>query len=71
MACEKCWSDAFGLMMSGTFESQSEAYRRLLAERVGGNECSPEEVCGVGTTEMHTIHAGANSCACGKMRTEK
>ena len=67
MACEKCWADAYGLMMIGVVESQSEGYRQLLFERVN-NQCSPEDVCGVGTTEMHTIHPDDVECACGKFK---
>lgn len=70
MACEKCWSDAFGLMMSGRFDSQAEAYEKLGSLRVGEHRCSPEEICGVGTTELHTIHYGKTQCACG-LKTNK
>ena len=64
MACEKCWADAYGLMLSGEVESQAEGYRKLLADRVN-NQCTPAQVCGVGTTEMHTIHPDDFECACG------
>lgn len=69
MACEKCWADAFHLSrVMGCFESQSDAYTHLLIERAAaGAMCMPEEICGVGTTEMHTVHVGETKCACGRV----
>jgi len=64
MACEKCWADAYTVSYYGC-ESQANIYQRLLDER-WDKPCTPEEMCGVGTTEMHTIHRGDTQCACGK-----
>jgi len=44
-SCEKCWSDAYRLMMSGGFESQTDAYRHLLSERAN-NPCGNKEQAG-------------------------
>lgn len=32
-ACEKCWQDAYRLMLAGEFETQTDAYMYLLNER--------------------------------------
>lgn len=70
MACEKCWSDAFVIFRYGNHESQSDAYQELLKRVEAGlrKKCTPEEQCGVGTTEMHTISGWETSCACGLKR---
>lgn len=44
-SCEKCWGDAYILMMNGKFESQSEAYTYLVKER-NANPCSIKEQAG-------------------------
>ncbi len=38
-ACEKCWSDAYGLMMCNPEKSQSEHYHDLIKKREN-NPCS-------------------------------
>ncbi len=70
MACEKCWADAYRMLQTGDFDSQSEAYGQLKRSRPFGT-CTPDEICGVGTTEMHTVHGGDTSCACGEVMARR
>lgn len=59
MACEKCWADAYHYP-----GDHSDNYHQLLENRF--RTCTPEEQCGVGTTEMHTIYDGCTTCLCGQ-----
>ena len=67
MACEKCWSDA-GLIAASAHTSKAYEYSRLMEKRAD-NPCTPEEQCGVGTTELHILFDwkdGTRHCVCGK-----
>ena len=45
VTCEKCWADAFDIAQSSG-EPQSDAYYRLICERVGVKMCTPEQQAG-------------------------
>lgn len=42
-ACERCWHDAVNRDDRGDI---SEIYRKLLTERQGANQCTPEQQAG-------------------------
>lgn len=64
MSCEKCWADAYMRERLEPTVSQAEHYHKLLLER-SESRCTPEQQCGVGTTEVHTILV-SGKCACGQ-----
>ncbi len=44
-SCEKCWADAYRMVMGGNADSQTEAYMQLIEERKD-NPCSPKDQAG-------------------------
>ena len=62
-SCEKCWSDAYMLMLSSPLKSQAEHYGDLVKER----NCTPEQQAGEDANECpkckrKTIHQIIGIC---------